>query len=91
MAHTTNSQDPCAEFGPTQKSALIWFVGAITFGALLTWKLCAIDFHLYSTNAEMIDYGKQHENRTAAATIGSEEIDGRARGDFGTARTESGQ
>ena len=83
--------DPCAEFGPAQRSAVVWFVVILIGGALLTAKLAGVDTWMYENNAEVLDYQKYRENRAAFTGLASERSDARSHGDLGSARQHVSQ
>lgn len=70
--------DPCGEFGPTQRAALVWMIGSIAFGIFLTAFLAAYDGYLYESKGRWLDYQKYSENRKALSSIPSEGSDPRA-------------
>ena len=80
MASNTavNSEDPCGEFGPVQRWALVWFVLAIAVGITMTIVLSRVDRFNYDTKGVYLDYNKYRENRLSTTTIGSERNDPRA-------------
>ena len=69
--------DPCAEFGPTQRSATVWFFCAILVGASLTVVLSQIDRFNYDTKGRYLDYSAYKNNRKSSTTIPFEQIDER--------------
>ena len=75
-------KDPCGEFGPAQKWAVVWFIAVIIFGSVMTYQLSKIDSHLYHTNAEYLNMADYKENRLSQTTIASERFDPRAHGDY---------
>jgi len=77
--------DHCADFGPVQKRALLWFMCAIIAGGLLTYKLCSIDGNMYETGGDTLDYVAYRENRVGSRSIGSEQIDPRMHSSYTTA------
>lgn len=89
MASETHAPgyDPCGEFGPTQRWALVWFIGVLLGGSALVAVLASIDNRMYTSGAEFIDWNRYRQNRTASTTIGAERIDPRTVGDIATART----
>lgn len=82
MSEEKNVEDPCAEFGPAQRAALVWFAAVIVIGMALTYKLAGIDRWMFVHNAETLDYHAYKENRRAATTIASEQLDERQAGDY---------
>ncbi len=80
-----DSLDPCGEFGPTQRWALVWFFGAIAIGAFLTVKLATFDRGYYDSDGYVLDYDVYAENRGAFTSVGTERVDPRARGSYGAA------
>lgn len=88
---TKEIADPCGEFGPTQRWALVWFFAAIAFGSFLTFKLACFDRGYYDSDGYVLDYTAYSENRSAATTIGVERVDPRARGTYSTAVTRAAQ
>ncbi|MCB0346066.1 MAG: hypothetical protein KDD66_13175 [Bdellovibrionales bacterium] len=83
--HAESAGDPCGDFGPTQKYALVWFFCVILGGVLLTMKLASIDSWMYANNGEFLDYQQYRENRRALTTIPSERVDPRQMGSIVTA------
>ncbi len=83
--------DPCGEFGPAQRSAVVWFVVTLIGGVLLTARLSGIDAWMYATNAQVLDFEKYKENRAAFTSLASERSDPRSRGDIGSAEHYSSQ
>ncbi len=83
--HAEKSEDPCAEFGRTQKYALVWFFCVILGGVLLTAKLSNIDHWMYAHNGEFLDYDQYRENRQALTTVPSERVDPRQKGSIDVA------
>ena len=77
--------DPCADFGPAQRTAVVWFIVMVLGGALLTARLAGIDAWMFVNNAEVLDYEKYRENRAAFSGLASERSDPRSRGDLSSA------
>lgn len=90
MASNTNSNQIGAQhigsWGKTQSWAVVWFFGALLVGSSLTYFLSNIDFYLYKTNAETLDYEKYRNNRAAFSAVPKEAQDPRALGDMRTAK-----
>lgn len=83
MAHN-EVHDPCGSFGSVQRWAVVWAVGAIAVGALLTYNLSRVDNWMFQHNGEFLDYVAYRDNREAAIGIGvgADNLDPRAQGDF---------
>ncbi len=79
--------DPCADFGPTQRWALFWFVAVLLGGVTIVYKFASIDRWMYDNNAEFLDMKQYKENRVAQTSIPSESIDPRSQGDLSTVRS----
>lgn len=73
-------KDPCAEFGPTQIKALLWFFGAVLLGGTLVTNFARIDAWMWDTNAEFFNYSAYRENRKSATSLGGDSVDERAHG-----------
>ncbi len=84
--HDSLVKDPCAEFGPTQIRALIWFFGAVLLGGTLVTNFARIDAWMYSNNAEFFNYTAYRENRKSATSLASDSVDERAHGGLADAR-----
>jgi hypothetical protein len=69
--------DPCGEFGPTQKWALVWFLGVLVLGTMFVNFLMRTDRHMYRTGGDPLDYAAYTENRVAQYTIPRDVIDER--------------
>ena len=84
MAASSNEQvvDPCGEFGPTQKWAVVWFFSVIIIGATAVYHLSKVDRMMYDTNAEFFDYGAYRENRKAQSSLRGDSFDPRSHGDL---------
>lgn len=82
---STPVHDPCGEFGPVQRSAVVWFLVMTIGGMLLTARLCGIDAWMYANNAQILDFDKYRENRAAFTSLPSESGDARSRGSYGAA------
>lgn len=76
-------------WGATQSWAVVWFFGAIIVGSGLTFLLSNIDHYLYNTNAEVLDYEKYRNNRSAFTSVPKEAQDPRALGDLRSAKEGS--
>jgi hypothetical protein len=87
MSNHTQQMDPCAQFGPVQKRALVWFVVIILIGSALVCKLARVDRWMYDNNGEFLNYKAYKDNRTAATSVASEPSDPRMFSDLNTART----
>lgn len=91
MADTTHGheslvKDPCAEFGPVQIKALLWFFGAVLLGGTLVANFARIDAWMWDTNAEFFNYNAYRENRKSATSLAGDSIDERAHGGIDAAR-----
>jgi hypothetical protein len=75
----------CGPWGETQNWAVVWFVSAIFLGASLTYFFSNLDFFMYNSNAEVLDFKKYRENRTAFSSIPTDSIDARSLGNLKTA------
>lgn len=75
---SADHRDPCGDFGPTQRWALVWFCAVIAIGASVSYTLCQIDSTMYATNAEFFDYAKYKDNRYSAIRIKGDGYDERA-------------
>lgn len=92
MASPAEVADPCGEFGPTQKWAVVWFCSVIVLGAVFIWNLSKIDRMMYDTNAEFYDYGAYRENRQAQASLRGDSFDPRSHGDLASVlKRENGE
>lgn len=89
MASTTEAsttvQDPCAEFGPNQRWALVWFLAIVFGGIVLVTQFARMDSWMWENNADFMDWKAYKENRIAHTTIPSERTDHRSAGDYSTA------
>ncbi len=74
--------DPCGEFGATQRWALVWFFGAIALGSFVTVKLATFDRSYYDTDGYVLDFDVYAENRGAFTSVGTERVDPRSRGSY---------
>ena len=94
MSHTSEQQgtvvDPCAEFGPDQRWAVVWFVLILIGGVTFVRVLSHIDEWMYAHNAEFLDYDAYADNRFSHTSIRSAPMDPRARGDLQTAYDRTG-
>ena len=88
QAPVESSADPCAEFGPAQKAALVWFIAVILLGIPLVVTLCGIDTKMYAAKGRFLDFETYKENRMAFTSIGSENFDERAQGGYSVAAAE---
>ena len=79
-SQTNSVEDPCAEFGPVQRNAIIWFVFVVIGGGILVSQLARIDSWMFENNAETLDYGKYRENRVSQYSMGSDDVDPRSQG-----------
>ena len=70
-------EDPCAEFGATQRWAFVWMVFAIVFGSFLTYRLALQDRWMYDNNGEFLDYTSYKENRRTFSSLASDGVDPR--------------
>ena len=88
MADNSNKYevDPCGDFGPTQRWALVWFCAVLIGGSLFTYKLASTDRWMYDNNAQYLEMDSYKENRTAATTIIRDAGDSRAQGSYGVAK-----
>lgn len=82
-------KDPCAEFGPAQRNAILWFLFIIIGFGIVVSQLARLDSWMYVNDAETLDYDKYRENRTAQSTVPSEGMDIRANGTFPSSSTNS--
>lgn len=80
-SHHATSDDPCKEFGPTQKWALVWFFSVILIGCAVVYNFARIDRFMYDSNAEYYNYQSYHENRLSQSTIRGDSVDPRSHGD----------
>lgn len=80
-AHDTQD-DPCAEFGPTQRWAVVWFFSVIALGLFMTYRLSNLDRWMYDNNAETFNTESIRENRLAFTSVRSEQSDPRQQGDY---------
>lgn len=76
--HTNDIDDPCADFGPDQRWAVVWFISVIVIGVAATYGLSKVDRFNYDTKGRFLDNEKYRQNRLATTSIGSESIDPRA-------------
>lgn len=83
-----NIENPCGEFGPTQKWAVVWFFSVILIGIGAVYTLRNTDYYNYKTNGEFFNYSAYRENRSAATSIASDSIDPRSHADLASARGE---
>jgi len=72
------SDDPCGNFGPDQRWAVVWFIAIIFIGSGLTYTLSRIDRKNFDSKGVYLDYDKYRENRVSGTSIGSERTDSRA-------------
>ena len=82
MEHQSDVKDPCADFGPIQMRAIVWFFCVILFGGFLTYKLSSIDRWMYDNDGETFDRLAHQENRRALFGISSEHLDPRQNGSY---------
>ena len=82
MSEKKELNNPCKEFGPVQRLALVWFLGAVIVGVGLVYKFAQTDRWMYDHNAQVLDFNAYRENRQAQAGIASEQIDPRRRADL---------
>lgn len=75
------TEDPCGEFGPTQKWAVVWFLSILVIGSIAVWQFSKIDRRMYDSNAEFFDYGAYRENRLSQASLRGDSVDPRSHGD----------
>ncbi|MBL7662044.1 hypothetical protein JNK13_04745 [bacterium] len=78
MAENISIEDPCGEFGPTQRWALVWFVAVLAIGSFATYTFSQTDRWMYDNNAEFLDYQAYRENRNAIYSLAAERVDERA-------------
>lgn len=79
-------KDPCAEFGPVQIKALLWFFGAVLLGGTMVANFAKIDAWMWDTNAEFFNYSAYRENRKSSTSLAGDSIDERAHGGVSEAR-----
>lgn len=70
-------EDPCGEFGATQRAAALWMCVVIIVGLGLTFFLTGVDRKFYDSKGQFLDYSLYKDNRSASTSIGSEQIDER--------------
>jgi len=87
-ANETSATDPCADIGPEQRKAFIWFVAVIIIGVALSFQLASIDRWMYDNNGELFDLAKIRENRRAGTSLPSERLDERLNGNYSEAVTK---
>ncbi len=80
-----NQKDPCGDFGPDQRWAVVWFFAILIIGLTAVVKLRDTDAYNYATNGEFFDYAKYRSNRVSQTYMASEGVDERAHGDLATA------
>jgi len=69
--------DPLGEFGPNQKSAVVWFFSVVAIGLAMVYILSGIDRTMYDTDAEFIDYSQYNSNRIASHMLATDTLDER--------------
>lgn len=84
----TQIVDPCAEIGPNQRWAFVWFVAILIIGTVATVKFAGMDKWMWEHNADWMDWDKYKENRVAHTTIPSERNDRGSEGDYASAATD---
>ena len=77
-------QDPCGEFGPTQRWALVWFFSVIVLGVAVVCTLRFTDYYNYINNGEFFDYNAYYENRASQTHIPTMADDSRMHADLAT-------
>ncbi|MBP9837648.1 MAG: hypothetical protein KBC84_02940 [Proteobacteria bacterium] len=79
-ADKSNSEclDPCGDFGPDQKWAVVWFFAVVLIGIFAVTVLRNTDYYNYTHNGEFYDYEAYKSNRLSATSIASENVDERA-------------
>ncbi len=82
----SNPEDPCGDFGPDQKWAVVWLVLVLILGTFGVYKASRLDEWMYTHNAQFLDYDKYEENRKSASSIPMGEVDPRAKGGLDVAR-----
>jgi hypothetical protein len=85
MSEHSSVTDPCGEYGPTQRWAIVWFFSVIALGLALIYTFRNTDAYMFHSNAEFFHYDTYRESRVAQASIGSDTVDERSRGDYVTA------
>ena len=89
MEHNKDVTDPCAEFGPVQMRALVWFFCVILIGGALTFKLSKIDRWMWEHDGETLNREAHVENRHALFGIQSEHLDPRQNGTYVAAASKT--
>ena len=84
-AEHSSVSNPCGEFGPTQRWALVWFFGAIIIGTTFAYVMAFTDFYNYSVNGEFFKYDSYSANRFGQNGIQSDSLDPRSDGRMPTA------
>ena len=78
--------DGCAGWGPNQSWAVVWFFAVVLIGIIATLSFSGLDYFLYTTDAEVVDYHAHRVNRLASTAIGSGNKDPRTFGDLSSVR-----
>jgi len=89
--HAHNQKDPCADFGPDQRYAVVWFFAVVIIGLFAVFTFRNTDAYNYATNGEFYDYAKFRANRVGQTHIASEGADERANGNLAHAASELGR
>jgi len=81
-----SSKSGIGPWGPTQSWAVVWFCAALLIGSSLTFLFNSVDFFMYSTNAQVLDFDKYAENRKSFTSLTTDSLDSRSKGSFGAAK-----
>lgn len=77
------AEDPCGEFGDTQKWAAVWFVVLTGIGVALTVFLAQRDRWMFDNNGELLDNVAYRENRLTSTSLKGETFDSRKDSTYG--------
>lgn len=83
----SNPEDPCGDFGPDQKWAVVWLVLVLILGSFGVYQASNLDEWMYQNNAQVLDYEKYDENRSSASNLPMGDLDPRAKGGLNVARS----
>ena len=89
--HSENLKDPCGDFGPDQRYAVVWFFAVIIIGLAAVFTFRNTDAYNYATNGEFYDYAKFRANRVSQTHIASDGVDERSNGNLSHAVNALGQ
>ena len=77
-----SQEDPCADYGPNQRSAVVWFFAVISIGVVLGVSLATYDRGNYDAKGYIMRFDDHKENRLSATSLPSERQDERTLSSF---------